>query len=122
MRKADSLWHLKCSALPSEAGPFFELFFRKKAPLQSASIETTGFSRSVQLRFHLEKSENGYRKIYMGSHFRHSFLIKPVSFPVCITPQIGQATCMPVASVLCFISSIRFLDAPIWILVCFLAI
>ena len=80
-----------------EVGPLFELFFRKTAPLQSTSIEMTGFSRTIQLRFHLEKAKNRYRKIYPGSYFRHRFLIKPVSFPVRKVPQIGQATCMPVS-------------------------
>ena len=73
-----------------ETGLLFELFFRKTAPFHSASINMNGFSRSVQLRFHLEKAENRYRKIYPGSHFRHRFLIRPVSFPVHRVPQIGQ--------------------------------
>ena len=78
-----------------KAGPFFELFFRKTPPLHLVSIEMTGFSRSTQLRTHLEKAENCYRKIYPGSHFRHRFLIRLVSFPVRKVPQIGPATCMP---------------------------
>ena len=78
-----------------EAGSPFELFYRKAPPLQSTSIETAGFSRNTQLRFHLEKAENCYRKIYPSSQFRHRFLIKPVSFPFHRVPQIGQATCMP---------------------------
>ena len=47
------------------------------------------------MRSLLEKAENRYRKIYPGSHFRHRFLIKPVSFPVHRTPQSGQTTCIP---------------------------
>jgi len=80
-----------------EAGSLFELFYRKTAPLRSASIETTGFSENVRLRFLLENAENRYRKIYPGSHFRHRFLIKPASFPARKVPRIGLATYMPVS-------------------------
>lgn len=64
----------------------------------SVSIEMSGFFRSAQLRFPLEKGENRYRKIYPGSYFRHRSLIKPVSFPVRKVPQIGQVTCTPVSN------------------------
>ncbi len=80
-----------------ETGSLFELFYRKAALLCSVSIEMTGFSENVGLKFSLENVENRYRKIYPGSHFRHWFLIKPVSFPVRKVPQIGLATCMPLS-------------------------
>ena len=40
----------------SEAESLFEVFYRKAASLHSTSIEMTGFSKNVQLRFHLEKA------------------------------------------------------------------
>lgn len=84
--------HVYSTSTPGSTGPAEA---SQDAPLHFAPIEMTGFLRSVQLSFLLEKAENCYRKICLGSHFRHRFLIKPVSFPVHRVPQTGQATCMP---------------------------
>ncbi len=81
--------------LQSEAEGAFRFFYRKVAPLRSMSIETTEFSKNFRLGFLLENVEKRFGKIYPGLHFRHRFLIKPMSFLAHRVPQIGLAICMP---------------------------
>ena len=66
-----------------EAGPLFELFYRKTAPLHAVSIEMTGFSKNLTGVVLLKKGKRFHKKVYSGSHFRHGISHKSCvsSFP-----------------------------------------
>lgn len=81
----------KWARTPTEAGAFFELFYRKAAPLHAVPIGMTGFSEYCDKDVLLENGKSGHRKIFSGSHYRHGFPHKSrvSSFPYNISNLAG---------------------------------
>ena len=77
------LWVRVPLPVPSEAGSFFELFYRKAILFHFVSIEMTGFSKSLAEDDLLKNGERFHKKTYLGSHFRHGISLKSCvsSFP-----------------------------------------
>lgn len=78
-----------------EAGSFFELFYRKAAPLCSVTVAITWFFEKAICGVFLKKRKICKKNIYPGSLFRHRFSHKPVSFSAHKAPQIEPAICTP---------------------------